>query len=195
MPGRVSCALVALAALAGCSLAGSDGNACINSCHCHSFGLMAASSPLLGAALPPPLDQGVPAAPSLHTQGERFPSRCVESEVVAATWGATLEDCNSKDITDKVRKAWNRNVHKFAAKDNHTYFNITTSTWTPEGKKKTTWRAGGEQILVFDTCSSDSDVSSLRPSPFRSHVTSSFPWWAVSCLVQAAAFKTVMCLP
>ena len=179
MPRRVR-ALVALAALAGCSLAGSDGNACINSCHCHSFGLMAASSPLLGAALPPPLDQGVPAG--------------VECDVVSATYGATWEDCNSIDITDKVREVWNRNFRKFSAVDNRTCLNITTSTWTPEGKKKTAWRVGGEQILVFDTCSSDSDVSSLRPSPFRSHVTSSFPWSTVVCFAEGL-FGAVMCLP
>ena len=56
MPRRVR-ALVALAALAGCSLAGSDGNACTNSCHCHSPGLMAASPttpPRRVATAPPP---------------------------------------------------------------------------------------------------------------------------------------------
>ena len=152
MPRRVR-ALVALAALAGCSLAGSDGNACINSCHCHSSGLMAASPPsLIGAAPPSPLSQGVPAG--------------VECDVVSATYGATWEDCNSIDITDKVREVWNRNFRKFSAVDNRTCLNITTSTWTPEGKKKTAWRVGyGEQSLLFDTCSSGSDVSSLGPSP------------------------------
>ena len=181
MPRRVR-ALVALAALAGCSLAGSDGNACINSCHCHSSSLVAASPPsLIGAAPPSPLSQGVPAG--------------VECDLVSATYGATWEDCNSIDVTDEVRDVWNRNVHNFSGADKHTCLNITTSTWTPEGKKKTAWRVGGEQILVFDTCSSDSDVSSLRPSPFRSHVTSSFPWWTVVCMAEAAAFKTVMCLP
>ena len=67
MPRRVRRALlVALAALAGCSLAaGPDGGACINSCYCRSSGSTAPPEPsppsrgprtLLGAARVPPAD-------------------------------------------------------------------------------------------------------------------------------------------
>ena len=119
MPRRVRRALlVALAALASCSLAGSDGSACTNSCHCHSSpcGLSVrvptgdssgsiALSPLLGAAPPPP---------SLHAQGQaNNPLNCKKCLLTSAFYGPPE---NPMDVTSKLTPLWDWNQRSVKAR-------------------------------------------------------------------------------
>ena len=98
-PAR-SALLVALAALAGCSLAaGPDGIACINSCYCH-YSDSAGSPPLIGPA--PPL-MGAAPAPS-RAQGSS--EDCGGCTLKTATWGLTRPNNSTVSIT----KACDRHV-------------------------------------------------------------------------------------
>ena len=100
MPRRVRRALlVALAALAGCSLAaGPDGGACINSCYCHSSGSTAPPEPsppsrgprtLLGAArIFPRGECDTCALQDAHYYSKKCPGKFI-------------------DVLDKVNEQWN----------------------------------------------------------------------------------------
>ena len=99
MPRRVR-ALVALAALAGCSLAGSDGNAkCANSCYCHSSGS--------AGSRPPPLLGASPHSPSLHAQAQAGCSLC---KLMNATYGVQWDP---RIVMQYIEPKWNAGVRSF----------------------------------------------------------------------------------
>ena len=104
MPRRVRRALlVALAALAGCSLAaGPDGGACINSCYCHSSGSTAPPepSPFLRPILPSRGPRTLLGAARIFPRGE-----CDSCTLQAAHYKCP----NKKKISvlDKVNEQWN----------------------------------------------------------------------------------------
>jgi hypothetical protein len=104
MPRRFR-ALVALAALAGCSLAGSDGNAkCTNSCYCDSSGS--------AASRPPPLLGASPQSPSLHAQ---FTPKCGICFLKNATYGVPWDP---KDAMPYIEARWNKGERSFNVENN-----------------------------------------------------------------------------
>ena len=104
MPRRFR-ALVAIAALAGCSLAGSDGNAkCTNSCYCDSSGS--------AASRPPPLLGASPQSPSLHAQ---FSPECEICKLKNATYGVPWDP---KDVMPYIEPRWNKGERSFNVENN-----------------------------------------------------------------------------
>ena len=108
MPRRVRRALlVALAALAGCSLAaGPDGGACINSCYCHSSGSTAPPepSPFLRPILPSWGPRTLLGAAGIHT-----------AEYTNCTLQDAVYSCKSYrgkiiKVLDKVNEQWNGGI-------------------------------------------------------------------------------------
>ena len=164
MPRRVSRALlVALAALAGCSLAGPDGSACTNSCHCHSSGSMG-SPPLLGAAPPPP---------SLHAQGQdNNPLDCKKCALISAFYGLPEKPW---DVTNTLTNRWKLKERSFTANctellvdqlgrgeeacgGNRSYsyhLKIRTRTWKDDRYLRTGWPDAPEGEIVTTDCCRD----------------------------------------
>ena len=96
--------LVPLAVLAGCSLAGPDGGACINSCYCHSSGSTAPpeQSPFLRPTLPSRGPRTLLGAAGLPLE------RCQLCILESAKYYS--ETCPGKqlDVLVKVNEQWNR---------------------------------------------------------------------------------------
>ena len=112
MPRRVRRALlVALAALAGCSLAaGPDGGACINSCYCHSSGSTAPPepSPFLRPILASRGPRTLLGAAGIH------PAGCFNScTLLNAIYYSESKSCSTKEdivVEDKVNEQWNSGI-------------------------------------------------------------------------------------
>ena len=108
MPRRVRRALlVALAALAGCSLAaGPDGGACINSCYCHSSGSTAPPepSPFLRPILPSRGRRTFRGAAGIH------PAERVECTPRVAIYYNEKCPGNHINVLGKVNEQWDSGI-------------------------------------------------------------------------------------
>ena len=117
-------ALVAIAALAGCSSAGSDGNAkCTNSCHCQGSDSTSSAGALLGA----PSSVAASAAPSSVATASKLGGQASDSSGAAPQPASLLDcnhctlksayyyavpddspkDCHRLDVTPNIRALWN----------------------------------------------------------------------------------------
>ena len=156
--------LVALAALAGCSLAAPGGSTCINSCYCHSSG--STGSPPLISASPPPL----------HSQGQDGPTDCKHCTLKEAMFGAL--ECPQTSALGQAQQYWDNNERniKFEeppvekndpCRDHIKYLWITTAA-TEDGGVPVKWKAfTSEDSLDMTACCLDypPPVSSHRSTP------------------------------
>jgi hypothetical protein len=129
--------LVALAALAGCSLGEraslGGGVTCTNSCYCGPR----RSPPLLGPAPPPP-----------HTQGQDNSTDCKHCKVINATWGTDEQDCTPRNVMVEIQDRWDRNHRNFTVSGTDEgdscpgtppwYLSITTAA-TEDGDEQKKW--------------------------------------------------------
>ena len=123
-------ALVAIAALAGCSSAGSDGNAkCTNSCHCQGSDSTSSAGALLGA----PSSVAASAAPSSVATASKLGGQASDSSGAAPQPASLLDcnhctlksayyyavpddspkDCHRLDVTPNIRALWNMHHRSF----------------------------------------------------------------------------------
>ena len=111
MPRRVRRALlVALAALADCSLDGPDGSACINSCYCNSSGSTAPPepSPFLRPILPSWGPRTLLGAAGVHSAG--CSESCTLLNAIYYSESTKCSDVKVIVVTDEVNKQWNSGI-------------------------------------------------------------------------------------
>ena len=124
MPRRVR-ALVALAALAGCSLAGSGGNAnCTNSCYCSSSTVHTRPAPsrdtefLISVPLPPRFTRRRRAATDDDLFGAAPWEECTETcTPFRAVYEAINGEQCGKSVTSIIKLEWKKGARNFSVND------------------------------------------------------------------------------